>query len=89
MGGYVALAFAEKYPEMLAGYVLFHSHPYADSPEGISKRKREIEVVMAGKKNIMYPANISMMFAENNLKIYACRAGKIEEGWPPVIPPKE
>jgi len=68
MGGYAALAFAEKYPEMLAGYVLFHSHPYADAPEGILKRKREIEVVMKGKKNIMYPANISMMFAESNLK---------------------
>jgi pimeloyl-ACP methyl ester carboxylesterase len=68
MGGYAALAFAEKYPDMLAGYVLFHSHPYADAPEGILKRKREIEVVMAGKKNIMYPANISMMFAERNLK---------------------
>ncbi len=68
MGGYAALAFAEKYPGMLAGYVLFHSHPYADTPEGILKRKREIEVVMKGKKNIMYPANISMMFAERNLK---------------------
>ncbi len=69
MGGYAALAFAEKYPDMLAGYVLFHSHPYADTPEGILKRKREIEVVIAGKKNIMYPANISMMFAERNLKV--------------------
>jgi pimeloyl-ACP methyl ester carboxylesterase len=69
MGGYAALAFAEKYPWMLAGYVLFHSHPYADAPEGILKRKREVEVVMAGKKDIMYPANISMMFAENNLKV--------------------
>ena len=68
MGGYAALAFAEKYPGMLAGYVLFHSHPYADTPEGILKRKREIDVVMAGKKDIMYPANISMMFAERNLK---------------------
>lgn len=67
MGGYAALAFAEKYPGMLAGYILFHSHPYADAPESIAKRMREIEVVMAGKKNIMYPANISMMFAESNL----------------------
>jgi pimeloyl-ACP methyl ester carboxylesterase len=49
--------------------VLFHSHPYADAPETVLKRKREIEVVKAGKKDIMYPANISMMFAERNLKI--------------------
>jgi pimeloyl-ACP methyl ester carboxylesterase len=79
MGGYAALAFAEKYPGMLAGYVLFHSHPYADTPEGILKRKREIELVMAGKKNIMYPANISMMFAENNLKSMSAALAKLRK----------
>ncbi len=76
MGGYAALAFAEKYPEMLAGYVLFHSHPYADAPETVSKRKREIEVVKEGKKDIMYPANISMMFAERNLKTMAAAVAR-------------
>lgn len=79
MGGYAALAFAEKYPDMLAGYVLFHSHPYADAPEGILKRKREIEVVMAGKKNIMYPANISMMFADRNLKVMHAELAKLRK----------
>lgn len=69
LGGYATLAFAEKYPDLLAGYVLFHSHPFPDAPEAVLKRKREIEVVRAGKKDIMYPANISMMFAERNLKI--------------------
>jgi len=68
LGGYVALAFAEKYPELLSGYVLFHSHPFADSPEAIAKRKREIILVRAGKKDIMYPTSISMMFAEQNLE---------------------
>ncbi len=68
LGGYVTLAFAEKYPELLSGYVLFHSHPFADSPEAKAKRKREIFVVRAGRKNMMYPASISMMFAEQNLE---------------------
>lgn len=67
LGGYVTLAFAEKYPELLTGYVLFHSHPFADSQEAIAKRKREITLVRAGKKDIMYPSSISMMFAEQNL----------------------
>lgn len=67
LGGYVTLAFAEKYPELLSGYVLLHSHPFADSPEAVTKRKREIFVVRAGKKDIVYPASISMMFAEQNL----------------------
>ncbi|MGB8358235.1 MAG: alpha/beta hydrolase [Bacteroidales bacterium] len=79
LGGYATLAFAEKYPELLAGYVLFHSHPYADSPETILKRKREIEVVKAGKKDLMYPANISMMFAERNLEIMPAAVTRLRE----------
>ncbi len=31
MGGYVALAFGEKFGERLAGMGLIHSHPYEDS----------------------------------------------------------
>jgi len=79
MGGYATLAFAETYPEMLAGYTLFHSHPYADAPEGILKREREIEVVRAGKKDIMYPANISMMFAERNLTNMPAALAKLKK----------
>jgi len=78
MGGYATLAFAEKYPEMLAGYVLFHSHPWADAPETVEKRQREIDVVRAGKKDIMYPPNISMMFAEHNLVTLAGQVEKVK-----------
>jgi pimeloyl-ACP methyl ester carboxylesterase len=67
LGGYAALAFAELWPGLLSGYVLFHSHPHADTAEAIEKRMREIAVVRAGKKNIMYPGNVSMMFSEENL----------------------
>jgi pimeloyl-ACP methyl ester carboxylesterase len=71
LGGYVTLAFLELYPDLLSGYILFHSHPHADSLEAIGRRNREIDVVRAGKKNIMYPGNISMMFAEKNLRSMA------------------
>jgi pimeloyl-ACP methyl ester carboxylesterase len=67
LGGYVALAFLELFPERLSGYCLFHSHPFADSPEAIIKREREIKIVLAGKKDLMYPENVSMMFADKNL----------------------
>ena len=30
LGGYITLAFAEIYHEMLSGYCLFHSQPFAD-----------------------------------------------------------
>lgn len=33
LGGYVALAVAEAYPEDVSGVILFHSSPFADAPE--------------------------------------------------------
>jgi pimeloyl-ACP methyl ester carboxylesterase len=68
LGGYVALAFLEMFPERLAAYCLFHSHPFADSEEAVERRNREIQIVEAGKKNIMYPGNIIRMFAPDNIE---------------------
>src|SRR5690606_23251687 len=45
MGGYIALAYAEKYPEDLCGLGLFHSTSYADSKEKIITRKKGIEFI--------------------------------------------
>ncbi|MFT4032820.1 MAG: alpha/beta hydrolase [Siphonobacter sp.] len=42
MGGYVTLALAEKYPELIAGLGLFHSTAYADSEEKKEIRKKNI-----------------------------------------------
>jgi len=67
LGGYVALAFLELYPGLLKGYCLFHSHPFADRPETIEKREREIKVVRAAKKYLLYCENISQMYAPVNL----------------------
>jgi pimeloyl-ACP methyl ester carboxylesterase len=71
LGGYVALAFLELYPESLSGYCLLHSHPFADSPEAVEKREREIKIVNAGKMDLMYPENVARMFAEKNLEKFA------------------
>jgi pimeloyl-ACP methyl ester carboxylesterase len=68
LGGYVALAFLELYPDMLGGYCLFHSHPFADTPETIEKREKEIKIVKSGKKYLLYPENISKMYATKNLE---------------------
>ena len=67
LGGYVTLAFLELFPDHLSGYCLFHSQPFPDSPEALEKRKREIAIVEAGKKDIMYPDNVIRMFAASNL----------------------
>jgi pimeloyl-ACP methyl ester carboxylesterase len=71
LGGYVTLAFTELFPERLSGYCLFHSHPFADSSEAVKNRKREIKLVKAGKKDLMYPDNISKMFAASNLNNFS------------------
>ena len=42
MGGYIALAFAEKYGGMLRGLGLFHSSAFADNEEKIATRQKGI-----------------------------------------------
>jgi pimeloyl-ACP methyl ester carboxylesterase len=71
LGGYVALAYLELYPEHLTGYCLFHSQPFPDTPAALDKRRREIEIVKMGKKNLMYPDNVIRMFAASNLEKFA------------------
>jgi pimeloyl-ACP methyl ester carboxylesterase len=85
LGGYVALAFVEKYPSKLSGYCLFHSHPFADSSEAVQKREREILIVKAGKKFLMYPENVKRMFADCNVEKFSDqleRSKKIASGIP-------
>lgn len=43
MGGYISLAYAEKYPKYLAGLGLFHSTAFADSEEKKSTRDRTVK----------------------------------------------
>ncbi|WP_345740245.1 alpha/beta hydrolase [Rikenella microfusus] len=67
MGGYVALALAANHPERVEGLVLFHSSPNADTPEKAANRRREIELVEAGKKETLSRVNPGKGFAEANL----------------------
>jgi pimeloyl-ACP methyl ester carboxylesterase len=45
LGGYITLAFAEKYPESLSGFGLVHSTAFADSDEKKVVRKKGIEMI--------------------------------------------
>jgi pimeloyl-ACP methyl ester carboxylesterase len=45
MGGYVALALAEKHPELLNGLGLFHSTAYADNEDKKEGRKKTIQLL--------------------------------------------
>lgn len=69
MGGYVALAFAEKHAHLLAGLVLFHSQAAADSEEARLNRNRVIEAVKQNHTQFIR-AFIPLMFAEKQLHRY-------------------
>lgn len=66
MGGYVALAFTERHPEMLDGLVLLSSTPNADTPEKAENRRREIALVRAGKKETLARMAPEAGFAPDN-----------------------
>jgi pimeloyl-ACP methyl ester carboxylesterase len=53
MGGYVSLAFAEKYPEKIMGLGIFHSHALADTTEAKISRGRAIQAVKENHKDFI------------------------------------
>lgn len=69
MGGYAALEFAEKHPERLAGLGLFHSHPFEDSAERKEARRRGIEMLQSGKRDLYVAQLFPNLFAEKFLKL--------------------
>jgi pimeloyl-ACP methyl ester carboxylesterase len=69
MGGYAALAFAEKFGSKLLGFGLFHSVSWADLPEKRANRLREIELVKLGKKALIAHNNIPNGFASDNHEV--------------------
>jgi pimeloyl-ACP methyl ester carboxylesterase len=67
MGGYVALAFADLYPDSLKGLCLFHSTAYPDSEEKKADRLRAIMLVR-NSKTIYTRDTIRNLFAQKNIK---------------------
>ncbi|NSW46369.1 MAG: alpha/beta hydrolase [Bacteroidales bacterium] len=63
MGGYVSLALANKYSNMLDRLILLHSHPFADSDEKRKARLQEIEIIKAGKKLLLLQQFIPKLYA--------------------------
>ena len=66
MGGYVALAVCERHPQRVAGVVLLHSTPNADSEEKRKNREREIAIVKSGKKELLAKSAPEAGFAADN-----------------------
>lgn len=70
MGGYVALAFAEKYPQKTRGICLFHSTASADSEERKINRNKALALVKQNHKKFIRSI-IPLWFAKDNRNKYA------------------
>jgi pimeloyl-ACP methyl ester carboxylesterase len=77
MGGYVALAFAEQYPDAVKALCLFHSTPNADSEEKKETRAREIELIRGGKFTFLVEISIPNVFAVDNKERLADKIDEI------------
>ena len=64
MGGYISLAFAEKYPNMLSSIALVHSSAFADSEEKKVNRLKSIEFVKKNGAFEFLKAVITDLFTE-------------------------
>lgn len=67
MGGYVALAFAENYPDCIKGLVLFHSTAAADTDEKRNDRDKAIRLVKKAPHKYIAEA-VRRLFAPQNLE---------------------
>lgn len=68
MGGYVALALVEKYPQMVNRLVLLNSTSVADTEEKMENRERSIELVRKNKKAYISMAISNLLTPDNNLR---------------------
>lgn len=68
MGGYVALALADKYPDNLKALVLMNSNSRADSPEKQKNRDRAVALVKRNPKSYVRNA-IPLLFRPKNRQL--------------------
>ena len=68
MGGYVSLAFCEKFPDLMDSLVLLNSTPAPDTEEKKLNRDKAIAVVKKNKKAFVKMAISSLVTKESNLK---------------------
>ncbi len=68
MGGYVSLAMLDEYRDHIDNIILLSSTTSADGQEKCDRRRREIELIKAGKKNTLARLVPHAGFAPENVK---------------------
>jgi pimeloyl-ACP methyl ester carboxylesterase len=64
MGGYITLAFAEKYPDMLKAFGLVHSTAYADTEEKKATRRKGIEFIRKNGVHEFLKTSVPNLFSD-------------------------
>jgi pimeloyl-ACP methyl ester carboxylesterase len=77
MGGYVALAFAELYPDNVKGLFLLNSTSRADSDERKINRDRAIKAVKQNHTNFVR-ISITNLFSEDNREVLVKEIEKVK-----------
>lgn len=65
MGGYITLAFAEKYPQFLKGFGLFHSTAFADTEEKKEARRKGIDFITKNGAFLFIKQTTPNLFTED------------------------
>ena len=65
MGGYISLAFAEKYPEKIRGLGLFHSSSYPDTEEKKESRIKNIRFIQKNDPSLFVEQTLPGLFSES------------------------
>jgi pimeloyl-ACP methyl ester carboxylesterase len=65
MGGYISLAFAEKYPEKITALGLFHSSSYPDSREKKESRDKNIRFIQNHDPSLFVEQSIPGLFSDS------------------------
>jgi len=71
MGGYIALAMAEKHETVAEGIILLHSTPFAATEKRVREREEDLNTVLAGKKMKLIKVNSEGRFAPCSKKKFA------------------
>lgn len=78
MGGYVALALAEKYPDVILNLVLLNSSPLQDSPDRKLNRNRALKIIDQNK-NAFISMAISNLFTPRELQTFQLQIAQLKE----------
>ncbi len=71
MGGYVALAFAEKYSSMVSGLCLFHSSALPDTKEKKATRTKTIKFIKKNGVSVFMDSFTAPLFSPTKRKYFA------------------